>query len=379
MSPYGSIRSRPTLPHPNTHAVESALFQQQSFQQQSSQDTRRRDTRRRDTRFAQKQKSVGQFFRLLDRASPGLATRLAELMFLMPPRSSPIESSRMKHGRFKLGSGRADNRGSDGEPSRERLEAKRFTFVSDGRRLQAYAWGRRAELGISLDCSKPDQSPTVLLIHGWGGHGRQFEGLVEQLVDAGFAVVSLDLPAHGSSPGRTTNAFEMRRAVIDLVGSGFTEVAHAGVGPLHAVIAHSFGAMVTALALNEGLLANVCVFVAPMTSFGYAVSAFSAALGLSPQLGERMMARLETRYGISGAGMEVAETAGSRTVPLLVVHDTEDTRVPFDLGRTLVEAWPGAKLHATTGLGHQRVLADAAVIERLVRFVRATLGSHDPV
>lgn len=200
----------------------------------------------------------------------------------------------------------------------------------------------------------------MLLVHGWGGHSGQFTGFVEPLLGAGFKVVALDLPAHGSSQGRVTNAFEMRRAVLDLVQH---------VGQPHAVLAHSFGAMVTALAMNEGLAPKACGFVAPMTSFNYAVAEFSRTLGLSPKARARMVQHLEAEFGISAAGMEVAETASSRRLPLLVVHDEGDTRVPLELGRSLVEAWPNAELHATFGLGHHRVLKDVLVIDRLVRFV----------
>ena len=277
-----------------------------------------------------------------------------------------------------MGSDRSPDKQAKGSNSNN---SERFTFVSSGRRLQAYVWGSVAPFQHRTGQRLTGQHRTVLLIHGWGGHGRQFEALIERLVDAEFRVVSLDLPAHGSSAGCTTNAFEMRSAVLDLVRGEHTDAAH--VGPLHAVIAHSFGAMVTALALDEGLGTKFCAFVAPMTSFNYAVSAFSGALGLSPRLRDRMVARLEAQFAISSAGMEVAQTAASRSVPLLVVHDSDDTRVPFDLGRTLVEAWPGAKLHATSGLGHQRVLADPAVVDELVRFVSAgpakvePLGRHD--
>jgi len=207
----------------------------------------------------------------------------------------------------------------------------------------------------------------VLLVHGWGGHGGQFAEFVGPLLRAGFKVVTLDLPAHGSSPGSITNAFEMRRAVLDLVQL---------TGQPHAVIAHSFGAMVTALAMNQGLTPRACGFVAPMTSFNYAVTEFARTLGLSPEARARMTQHLEAEFGISAAGMEVAETAGSRRVPLLVVHDTEDARVPVELGRSLVDAWPGSAIRTTSGLGHRRVLNDAAVVGELVRFVTTQPGSN---
>lgn len=275
-----------------------------------------------------------------------LATRLATLLFLLPPRNPPRNYSRRALVQQQLDDTR-----------RQELRSNSLTFVSGGKRVRAYVTFRQGEHTSS--------TRTALLVHGWGGHSGHFAALVEPLVHAGFRVVTLDLPAHGKSSGRVTNAFEMRRALLGLVQQ---------LGQPHAVIAHSFGAMVTALAMNEGLAPKVCAFVAPMTSFNYAVSAFSAGLGLSEQARTRMMAHLENKFGISGAGMEMAETASARRVPLLVVHDQGDARVPLELGQTLVAAWPDAELYATSGLGHQRVLRDVAVVDELVRFVAAEAG-----
>lgn len=211
---------------------------------------------------------------------------------------------------------------------------------------------------------------TILLLHGWGGHGGQCSGLIEPLGSAGFRLVIPDLPAHGRSAGTLTNAFEMRQAVLDLV-------AH--VGQPHAVIAHSFGAMIAALALNAGLTPKVCAWVAPMTSFEHAVNTFSAALDLSPRARARMLQHLEAKYAISSAGMELAETASTRALPLLVVHDTDDAHVPLEMGRALAEAWPGAGLRVTSGLGHHRVLKNAAVVDTLVRFVGERLSRESSV
>ena len=39
-------------------------------------------------------------------------------------------------------------------------------------------------------------------IHGWGSRTEHMKALIEGLRDAGYRVVSLDLPGHGASPGR---------------------------------------------------------------------------------------------------------------------------------------------------------------------------------
>jgi len=41
----------------------------------------------------------------------------------------------------------------------------------------------------------------------------------------------------------------------------------------------------------------------------------------------------------------------------------------FEEGEALARAWPGAQFHATSGLGHNRILSDPAVIARAAAFL----------
>ena len=54
---------------------------------------------------------------------------------------------------------------------------------------------------------------------------------------------------------------------------------------------------------------------------------------------------------------------------MLVLHDEGDEIIPFAEGQQIVDAWPGAQLHATRGLGHNRILRDAGVIQSAVEFI----------
>ena len=55
--------------------------------------------------------------------------------------------------------------------------------------------------------------PPVLLLHGWDGRAAQMISFVEPLVDAGYAVLAVDAPAHGASAGRQTNMLEWSLAL----------------------------------------------------------------------------------------------------------------------------------------------------------------------
>ena len=68
---------------------------------------------------------------------------------------------------------------------------------------------------------------------------------------------------------------------------------------------------------------------------------------------------------------------GHRDAALLIVHDRLDREVSFTHAERLAEAWRQARLHATTGLGHRRVLRDESVIAEVVEFVKH--GVRPPV
>jgi len=61
--------------------------------------------------------------------------------------------------------------------------------------------------------------------------------------------------------------------------------------------------------------------------------------------------------------------------PLLVVHDIDDTEVPYAEGARLAEHWPRAQLMTTRGLGHTRILRAPEVVAAASAFV----GTQHPV
>lgn len=81
-------------------------------------------------------------------------------------------------------------------------------------------------------------------MHGWHGRGAQLGAFAAPLVAAGFRVVAFDAPAHGRTPGASTNLPEVSEALLKVA---------AAFAPLHGVIAHSFGVASTLTAMTQGL------------------------------------------------------------------------------------------------------------------------------
>jgi pimeloyl-ACP methyl ester carboxylesterase len=138
---------------------------------------------------------------------------------------------------------------------------------------------------------------------------------------------------------------------------------------LHAVIAHSFGAVSSAVALARGLDTKSIALIASPCAPQDVFDNFTAALGLSEKSRIRFQHSVETRAGITTAEGRVDCVPAARQVPALLVHDEDDKEIPFADVHAIAAAWPKAQLLLTKGLGHRRILKSERVVDRVVEFV----------
>jgi pimeloyl-ACP methyl ester carboxylesterase len=215
------------------------------------------------------------------------------------------------------------------------------------RKLAAWRWGF---------------GPTVLLVHGWEGRGSQLGAFVGPLVEAGCTVVAFDAVGHGDSPDHRLYLTDFADCIAGVA---------AAVGPLHGIVAHSFGAAAVLLAhARAGIEAPRNVLVSPNVMVADAVAQFAQYLGLDDLDRGALERRIGEHTGISVDALGIDRLASSRDAGLLVIHDRDDHEVSCRQGERLAAAWPNAQLVETQGLGHRRVLRDADVIARAVAFVR---------
>jgi pimeloyl-ACP methyl ester carboxylesterase len=262
--------------------------------------------------------SMRLFFAVVGRLSPALAGRLAAKLFARPRR----------HPR----------------PARETELIARGTRVALPDGLHATAWGA---------------GPTVLLVHGWEGRGAQLGAFVDPLVAAGYRVVALDGPAHGDSPGITTTGPEFAQALL---------ATRDAVGPLAAIVGHSFGGFTSLLAVSRDLPTARVVTIGTPASVPEVLRDFLRLIRLPDRALPSMIAALEARVGAPMASFEVEAFAPHVRAPVLVVHDTDDREVPYANGQRLAEVF-GARLLTTNGLGHRRILFASEVVAAVVEFI----------
>ncbi|MER9233675.1 alpha/beta hydrolase [Mesorhizobium sp. M0622] len=213
---------------------------------------------------------------------------------------------------------------------------------------------------------------TVLVIHGWRSRTEYMRTLIEAYRDAGYKVVSLDLPGHGQSQGR-------RLTLVSAVDAA--RVAGEWFGPFTAIVGHSFGGAVAANAVAGSirnippLAAGRLVLIAAPSSLPAIFADFSRMLNVGSRSQVAMADRVERI-----AGRPLHEFTGDRQLastplPTLVIHAPDDREVSADHAMLYAHAGEHVRLHWADGLGHRRILADKGVVERAVGFVA---GRREP-
>jgi pimeloyl-ACP methyl ester carboxylesterase len=207
--------------------------------------------------------------------------------------------------------------------------------------------------------------PVALLVHGWGGHARQLLPLAESLAQHGYRPVLLEMPAHGRSAGTSSNLPQFARAIDYAVGRLRQEGYEVGL-----LAGHSLGATAAAYAASRGLAIGKLVLLAPPASPRAYTRYFAQVFGLSEATRAGMQRHFEASEGVLMQNFEPPAVAPRIRVPTLVVHDQGDAINAFADGQAFAHAIQGAQLVATEGLGHRRMLKDAAVIAKVVLFAR---------
>jgi hypothetical protein len=173
----------------------------------------------------------------------------------------------------------------------------------DGGELAVTTWGRAA--------------PTVLLMHGWGGSRAQMTGFVGPLLAAGYRVVAYDQPAHGESDGKMTNMLEIAPTMDIIAGKE---------GDFAAVIAHSFGTLITSYSLVKRSFPapSRLVYFGSFNRLLDSVTRFQAISGLPDEVIEGFRAMLNENFGEGVLEAIVHERLAPQiNIPALMFHDRD--------------------------------------------------------
>ena len=207
--------------------------------------------------------------------------------------------------------------------------------------------------------------PAVLLMHGWGGARAQMTGFVDPLLFAGYRVVAYDQPAHGESDGKMTNLLEIA-PTMDLIAKQ--------EGPFQAIIAHSFGTLITSYALVKRNFPPPArlVYFGAFNQLMDSLPRFQVLAGLPDEIIEGLRAMIYENFG-----RDVLESITNESltpqinIPALMFHDAADNVTPIDDSRAIARVWKSARLIETEGLSHRGALQSKTIHEQVIQFLKS--------
>jgi len=206
--------------------------------------------------------------------------------------------------------------------------------------------------------------PAVLLMHGWGGARAQMTGFVDALLFAGYRVVAYDQPAHGESDGTSTNLLEIA-PTMDLLAKH--------EGPFAAIIAHSFGTLITSYALvNRNFPSpSRLVYFGAFNRLLDSLPRFQVLASLTDEITSGLREMIYENFGRDVLDAIVNEKLAPQIhIPALMFHDVADNVTPISDSRDIAGAWQHAQLIETSGLGHRGALQSKEIHEQVVRFLK---------
>jgi pimeloyl-ACP methyl ester carboxylesterase len=234
---------------------------------------------------------------------------------------------------------------------------------------QLLAKARYHELGYregKLAVMEWGQGPVILCVHGWSSRGLRFSPLIEALRDSGYRVVAFDAPAHGRSSGSHLDLMDYVDALMQVSRN---------VGPLHGIVAHSFGATATLLALERSLRTEKIVFFSALNGLRGPLEFLAEKLQMSGEVLQRVKDIFETKFNRSIESLEAVRIVPRLiTPPLLGFHDHDDPVLPYHNALDLTGVWKGSQLVGTFGTSHHSILDDPAAIGATASFFR---GAND--
>lgn len=206
-----------------------------------------------------------------------------------------------------------------------------------------------------------DSDKKVLLVHGWSGRGTQLHSIAEKLLKNGYSTISFDAPAHGKSPGKTSDMTEFIACILELQKQ---------YGPFTYAVGHSLGGMSVLNAIKRGLNVDKVVIIGSGDVIKDIMDDFTKQLGMNIDTGNLMIKLFEKKFGETINTYSAYIAAKEVTVPVLVIHDENDTDVPATAAHHIHKHLENGELVITQGLGHRKILGDSKVIKKIIQFLQ---------
>ncbi len=206
----------------------------------------------------------------------------------------------------------------------------------------------------------------VLMVHGWDSNPGSLSGIAYKLIELGYHIFALNVPAHGISKAKSTNMLETA-IIINKILDNFKDMG------TFSFVTHSFGSGAVSFALSESeIKTDKLAFITSPDKILEIFEEFKNTIGLGDKAFEYMLKFSENRFNREFEDMEISKVLQkAKFNKLLLVHDKNDKILPFHNSENIHNKNPQrSKLYPTEGKGHYRILWDENVINVVVDFFK---------
>lgn len=203
---------------------------------------------------------------------------------------------------------------------------------------------------------------TVFLIHGWEGMALDFYKMIPVLLEAGYKVVAMDGPAHGGSEGKITNLLHFKETMHTFFDK---------YGMPYAIIGHSMGGASAAYLLMEpGVTVKRFVMVTiPISSKKFFDEVFEL-LKVPVKMQRVFYKGMEKEFNTPIESMDLAiRKEKIKAAKALVIYDEQDEEIAPEDVEAFLEKRPSFERMKTVGAGHNKIIRNKEVIQRIIDFL----------
>ena len=246
--------------------------------------------------------------------------------------------------------------------------------------LDATAFSLERERGLVrgwLVHEAPGAAPTVLFVHGWRSHAGDMLPWAEPLVRHGYHVIVYDALGHGDSDDSEFTSLRHLREDMDAVLAYARTLPRTAPGIV--LFGHSMGGAAAILAAAKDAPIRGLVTAGAPTDPLQLTSEWLVSRELPGPLLVRLLRPFWQRIVREPySTLRPVHRIGRVSVPVLILHGSEDSQVGTHHARALAAANPLARLEMLEGANHVNLPDHPRYEGVLLSFLARAFGSDAP-
>ena len=208
----------------------------------------------------------------------------------------------------------------------------------------------------------PGAGPKIAFAHGWNSKTADFRKLIGAFIAEGFDCYAVDAIAHGLSGGSHTAVPEYADALRMVIEKK---------GKMEAIIGYSLGGLCSGYMLqelSEQELPRQLTIIAAPSHAGYMFhDLVFKTLKLNKSVYKHLIVQAEAQFGIDIAACDHALNPNLEKIEnRMIIHDPADRTVLYNQASRMKTLFPETKLVQAKDMGHNRIIAEDAVVQLLI-------------